>query len=528
MGERLGVLGFCLWGVRMNTKIRITMVSSILLIVLLVSTHAFFLIEFGSPIDHLTAVGDDFEEDYALGTVYVAESTEVMYVDFLGSFDQEPYEDLAVTMQLPDVMAFELYVNNMMIGRMGTLNQPNLNARNHVYVFPVDPSILKDEHNQFRLSTGHYDRSLLTFYPEISNYRDAQFIAGVKNFILNDLFLMMIVLVVLTNAGLIVIVKRNPQYKAMFYRIVAITTLLVVQSLQFYHFPFDIRIIDYFMLRKIANIAPMIYIMIAFRLISIFKMEDMAQRPFRYWYIDIPAIVFSLGILFAKNYMDLPMYISASLVFVVASFLLLAILILKKKIYDMIPGIFLIIITAAETIMAYLYIVKNLYLAHFGLSFIIVNMYVLAYLYAKRLMDENFTDTLTGAYNRKHLDRIAFTKSYTIVFVDLDNFKKYNDTKGHQAGDDLLVYMVNLMKSYDVFNKQIVRYGGDEFILIAKNEQPGHIADVVENISNEIKKNTEIVSISYGIEPYNGDLNMTLKLADKAMYLNKISKKANR
>ncbi len=119
MGERLGVLGFCLWGVRMNTKIRITMVSSILLIVLLVSTHAFFLIEFGSPIDHLTAAGDDFEEDYALGTVYVAESTEVMHVDFLGSFDQEPYEDLAVTMQLPDVMAFELYVNNMMIGRMG-------------------------------------------------------------------------------------------------------------------------------------------------------------------------------------------------------------------------------------------------------------------------------------------------------------------------------------------------------------------------------------------------------------------------
>jgi diguanylate cyclase len=84
-------------------------------------------------------------------------------------------------------------------------------------------------------------------------------------------------------------------------------------------------------------------------------------------------------------------------------------------------------------------------------------------------------DQLTGALNRRGLDDALMRESaradrsgtpLCIALLDLDNFKKVNDTFGHQAGDAVLAHLVGMVKETIRSNDLIGRYGGEEFMLI--------------------------------------------------------------
>ncbi len=149
------------------------------------------------------------------------------------------------------------------------------------------------------------------------------------------------------------------------------------------------------------------------------------------------------------------------------------------------------------------------------------------------------TDSLTGLFNVRHLNAelgrlIKAQKRFpnrpvSIALIDVDKFKVYNDTKGHQAGDHLLVmlgnvFMTELRQELD----SAYRYGGDEFVLLLP-DTPGEGARVIcERILQAYRKlHAEPTSLSIGIaqlSPYaDGKENaQTLKdllqAADEAMY----------
>jgi len=84
-------------------------------------------------------------------------------------------------------------------------------------------------------------------------------------------------------------------------------------------------------------------------------------------------------------------------------------------------------------------------------------------------------DALTGIYNRRHLDALLekeFANAcehgwpLSVVFVDLDHFKKVNDTYGHQVGDQVLASVAQLLSSSARQNDIVARYGGEEFVLL--------------------------------------------------------------
>ena len=88
-----------------------------------------------------------------------------------------------------------------------------------------------------------------------------------------------------------------------------------------------------------------------------------------------------------------------------------------------------------------------------------------------QLKDMAITDLLTGMYNRQGLDKIVMEcKSKDcnkiLVYVDLDNFKYYNDTFGHELGDRVLVRFSKMLKNIVENIGYAIRYGGDEFVLI--------------------------------------------------------------
>jgi diguanylate cyclase (GGDEF)-like protein len=118
------------------------------------------------------------------------------------------------------------------------------------------------------------------------------------------------------------------------------------------------------------------------------------------------------------------------------------------------------------------------------------------------------TDSLTNLYNRRYLDKI-FPKNfklaaesnslYVFAILDLDFFRKYNDTHGHKAGDEALVEISKILKdNMRQNNGYAFRIGGGEFacLMIAKNE--ANIFAFIEKARQDIE-NTKLVTASFGV-----------------------------
>jgi two-component system cell cycle response regulator len=150
----------------------------------------------------------------------------------------------------------------------------------------------------------------------------------------------------------------------------------------------------------------------------------------------------------------------------------------------------------------------------------------------ERLAKLSITDNLTGLYNQRHfynklreeIERANRQKhDLSLILLDLNNFKVYNDKYGHLAGDTVLsksgkIIQANIRDSVDT----AFRYGGDEFavILVEADE------NIVKNISERLKSGFEEVgevSASIGFSTYSSDMKMQelINIADKCLYKEK-------
>lgn len=129
-----------------------------------------------------------------------------------------------------------------------------------------------------------------------------------------------------------------------------------------------------------------------------------------------------------------------------------------------------------------------------------------------RKLDElAITDELAGTYNRRHfndtllkeIDRAVRSNSYfALVMGDIDYFKPYNDTYGHQKGDEIIKEVAKVLKK--TFNRQIdlvARYGGEEFIIILPTTPKEGIKELVEKARSSIE-NLQIEHINSKVSKY--------------------------
>lgn len=155
------------------------------------------------------------------------------------------------------------------------------------------------------------------------------------------------------------------------------------------------------------------------------------------------------------------------------------------------------------------------------------------------LQKELFSDALTDAYNRKwfmdnYLNDDVFIHDGFMAFLDLNNFKIINDTYGHIIGDQVLKYLVNfLQKELDFPGVDIVRYAGDEFIVLFNKDKSTilnpdkKMEKAQKKLSEQKLKSSRIKSLkfsfSYGLIPFKkGDeFEASLDKVDELMYLNK-------
>ncbi len=155
----------------------------------------------------------------------------------------------------------------------------------------------------------------------------------------------------------------------------------------------------------------------------------------------------------------------------------------------------------------------------FGVSFALLERLRELSFRAKHFEHKSSIDPLTSAYNRNILEKISL-KGY-LILLDLNGFKKINDTYGHTKGDEILVEFSNLLKSLLRESDFLIRLGGDEFCIITNSENPKSIADRLRKNSNEQLH----LDFSYGIAKIEGDFDKAYKEADEKMYENKLKNK---
>lgn len=149
------------------------------------------------------------------------------------------------------------------------------------------------------------------------------------------------------------------------------------------------------------------------------------------------------------------------------------------------------------------------------------------------------TDELTGIYNRTAL-RSAFQRmeedqsgtSYAFIMIDLDNFKKLNDTLGHDRGDQCLREFGKVLKRRCA-DGAVFRFGGDEFCVLFQNQTTSEIKLICEKIQDDLRKSALnqsgiLLTASFGIARYKPQMSARelLQNADAALYHSKKSRDA--
>ena len=180
----------------------------------------------------------------------------------------------------------------------------------------------------------------------------------------------------------------------------------------------------------------------------------------------------------------------------------------------------------------------------YGVSLIWVSLAIgLTSIYMAMQNEFSYLDTLTGLYNRAYLDYLldSYAKDPECrmggIMIDLDYFKKINDTFGHSVGDEALIDAARVIQLAKPDKAMAVRFAGDEFILLMKGCNDEYLKRVVDSIRDEVKlfNDTEgrqyklSLSIGYTLfDPDKDDVDSFFKHMDDNMYEEKVRKHSER
>jgi diguanylate cyclase (GGDEF)-like protein len=156
----------------------------------------------------------------------------------------------------------------------------------------------------------------------------------------------------------------------------------------------------------------------------------------------------------------------------------------------------------------------------------------------KELTEQARIDPLTNIFNRRALEEranaemIVALRSHrplSIILTDIDHFKSFNDTHGHQVGDRILYEFANLLKKSVRENDFVARYGGEEFIILLPETTRQQATAVAEKLRLRIQTNQYLTSkyselkmtASFGVSNFQegmDDWKQIVKAADHALY----------
>lgn len=159
------------------------------------------------------------------------------------------------------------------------------------------------------------------------------------------------------------------------------------------------------------------------------------------------------------------------------------------------------------------------------------------------LKQESITDALTGLRNRRYFDQriseeVALSTRYklplTLMLIDVDHFKKVNDTYGHTVGDEVLQTLSKIIQNVVRDSDIVARYGGEEIVIITPNTTKEEAAILAERLREKVEQTKvatiattqEVVQVTISIglcslSPIITDKEALLEESDQSLYLAK-------
>ncbi len=143
------------------------------------------------------------------------------------------------------------------------------------------------------------------------------------------------------------------------------------------------------------------------------------------------------------------------------------------------------------------------------------------------------TDTLTAIHNRMKTNTLLhqtlerakrYDEHFALAMIDIDHFKKVNDTYGHQVGDDILIEFTQLIQTHIRSSDIFGRWGGEEFLLLLPNTDCSTATAIIEKLLKKVEQYPFSISFSntasFGLVSYNGQASVLelINQADKALY----------
>ncbi|EDZ62883.1 protein containing GGDEF domain [Sulfurimonas gotlandica GD1] len=150
-----------------------------------------------------------------------------------------------------------------------------------------------------------------------------------------------------------------------------------------------------------------------------------------------------------------------------------------------------------------------------------------------QLQKQIVRDQLTKAYNRVYFEKTidsliasntSQNKNTGIIFFDIDHFKNVNDTYGHKAGDDVLRIIVDLVKKNIRSNDKLIRWGGEEFLILLPANSIDEVYKEAEHLRKTIEKHefdiVKHLTCSFGLSLHEAtaDIHESVKKADEKLY----------
>ncbi|NIO42842.1 MAG: diguanylate cyclase [Burkholderiales bacterium] len=139
-------------------------------------------------------------------------------------------------------------------------------------------------------------------------------------------------------------------------------------------------------------------------------------------------------------------------------------------------------------------------------------------------------DPLTGLFNRRHMEESVTREisrvnrsgsKLSAMMIDIDHFKHYNDTHGHQAADEALIYLGKCLQEHFREMDIVCRYGGEEFLVVLPDCKKEEALSHAESLCQAVSKGAVGITVSIGIAEYPSDghaWDMVLRHADTALY----------
>ena len=147
-----------------------------------------------------------------------------------------------------------------------------------------------------------------------------------------------------------------------------------------------------------------------------------------------------------------------------------------------------------------------------------------------QLRQDALTDPLTGAHNRRGLNVLLENLMdkhipFAVLEIDIDFFKRVNDTFGHDTGDEVLKTLTHIIQSLSRKHDIVARTGGEEFLLVLPNENSDSAFVIAERLRNQVASTlmakVGYINVSIGIATWpqhSDDIDQVYKCADKALY----------